>query len=179
MRSLQRRMAVFATRLPETESVVINTIASKSGTVGGATDSAAGAVIALGDSSDSTWLSHTTTGANTVSVTTAGFADLTRHAGRGIASFVVKLRAFSNATATATATFAFTGITPSSSSSGINVSGGVVVNRTSNTFVKSGGGTWTVEEFNAMTMNITLSEGGSGSSETVTLYRVELVVTYA
>lgn len=157
-------IAMTVTYAVVTETVAINSIGSKTGTVTGAADTTAGAITVLNDGSDATYVGVAS--GNSTSVSTVGWADLV---GTGnVASFVINLRGNGSLGAST-----FANITPTPASQSVQQ---VSSASTVGPFTKSGGGTWTPAEFNAMTCQLASAQGVSGGWR---LYRAELVVTYA
>jgi hypothetical protein len=147
-----------------TETIAINSIGSKTGTVTGAADTTAGAITVLNDGSDATYVGVGS--GNGTSVSTVGWADLV---GTGnVASFVINLRGNGSLGAST-----FANITPTPTSQSVQQ---VSSASTVGPFTRNGGGTWTPAEFNAMTCTLASAQGVSGAWR---LYRAELVVTYA
>lgn len=151
-----------------TETVLLNAIGAKTGTVTGAADTTAGAVTALGDASDATYLG--VAAAFGTSFTGGAFADLV---GTGnVASFVINMRVSGSGSVGPTS---FAGITPTPTSDNETVTAGTNT-YTLGPFTKNGGGNWTPAEINALTVNAGV---GNAVNTQKRMYQVELVVTYA
>lgn len=153
-----------------TEDVTVNVVTQYVDAVVGAANSNAGAATALGDNSDGTYVNGLA--ASFSATAEVGFGNLVGT--DDVASFVLIVRCSSgDATAEAFAN-SFTGISTADTSGFYTAGSQIPQDVVLGPFTKSGGGTWTVAEFNSMTCFLGIFNGNG-----VTPYRIYKVTARA
>lgn len=171
-------MKVATGGAPSTETVAVSACTSKAGTVtGGPSNDTAGAITALSDGSDATYIANSDT-SSVQARATVGFADLTLDAGRQISSFTITLRARATAGSGFAGSFTFTGVTPSPASDFENATGSFAT-YVNGPYTKSGGGNWTASDINALTCIVYGGAADDGNFCAADLAAASLTVTYA
>lgn len=155
---------------PATEIVLPDALSSYNATVT-PTNSNAGAIAAIIDGSDSSFV-YGSGSSSPPQLTALGFAALAQDFGRPVVSFTVTVRANRGVAANINVgTFGTLTVTPTSASTAIATSPTTYV---LGPFTRNAGVAWTAANFNAMTMTINVTAGGSAAG----IYEVFLTASY-
>lgn len=176
MRAARFFATLSAPRTAVTETVLINA----TGTVN-ASPSAGTAVACLSDHSDATYCGPGTPtyyGGKPLIISGVGFADLV---GTGVIAAFTVLSRGQHAAAVGPSVFVDTlsGVTTSPSSKSGSASGTGILNVRTGPFTKSGGGTWTAAEINAVTLRVYIYSATSPDANDKRLHELSLEVTFA